>query len=140
MLNESKSRNFYDFVQTRKGYVYAMRPPEKTDILKIGRTSKNPFIREKTLSSAGVIGTYRLLWVTEFVNVTWAESSIHRELKPYHVTKEFFKIELPDVKKIFESYENKEKEILRYLSRDLLLTKSYNEWISNLEVAQLIDY
>ena len=117
-----------------------MRPPEKTDILKIGRTSKNPFIREKTLSSAGVIGSYRLLWVTEFVNVTWAESNIHRELKPFHVVKEFFKIELLEVKKIFELYENKEKMILCDLKRETLLNQSYNNWISEIEVEQLVNY
>jgi hypothetical protein len=117
-----------------------MRPPDKTDILKIGRTSKNPFIREKTLSSAGVIGSYRLLWVEEFVNVTWAESKIHHELRPFHVIKEFFKVDLSEVKLIFEKYRIKENDILLNLKRDFLLTKSYDEWISELEVDQLVHF
>jgi hypothetical protein len=135
-----KSKMFYDFVQTRKGYVYAMRPPGRDDLLKIGRTSKNPFIREKTLSSAGVIGTYRLLWVAEFVNSTWAEANIHRELKPYHEIKEFFKVNLVEVKKLFEKYELKEKDILQYLNRETLLIETFDNWFSEIEVEQLVNY
>jgi hypothetical protein len=74
------------------------------------------------------------------VNSTWAEANIHRELKPYHEIKEFFKVNLVEVKKLFEKYELKEKDILQYLNRETLLIETFDNWFSEIEVEQLVNY
>lgn len=137
VLSDSKAKAFYDFVQSRKGYVYIMQPPT-SDLYKVGRTSKNPFVREKTLTTAGVIGEYRLKWCAEFANSSWAEAAIHTNLSTYHDTKEFFKAPLDVLKETLEQQVKIEDNLLKDLQKELLLTQSYEYWIATIDVNTLI--
>ena len=139
VLSDTKAKLFYDFVQKRKGYVYAMQPPDSRGILKVGRTSKNPFIRAKNMSTAGILGSFELLWVSEFANTPWAESAIHKALSEYHKEKEFFNVSLLQVKEVFLSYTVKEDAILTWLQKDILTSKSYEDWVASLDIKEVID-
>jgi hypothetical protein len=139
VLYDYKAKPFYDFVQRRKGYTYAMQPPDREGLLKIGRTAKNPFIREKNLSTAGILGKFELLWVAEFANAPWAETAIHRALSDYNKGKEFFMVSLSQVKEIFIHYTDKEDKLLEGLNRDILISSEYETWISSLDVKEFID-
>lgn len=128
---------FYEFVQKRKGYVYAMQPPN-SDLYKVGRTSKNPFLREKSLTTAGVIGEYRLKWCAEFANASWAEAEIHKTLAEYHDTKEFFKAPLQVIMDAIEDQVEEENNLLKHLQKDVLLYKPLEVWLDSIDVATLI--
>src|ERR1035437_3201475 len=80
VLYDYKAKPFYDFVQKRKGFTYAMQHPDREGLLKIGRTAKNPFIRAKNLSTAGILGTFELLQVAEFADACWGEKNIDKAL------------------------------------------------------------
>ena len=137
VLTDSKANAFYDFVQKRKGYVYAMQPPNST-LYKVGRTSKNPFLREKSLTTAGVIGEYRLKWCAEFANASWAEAEIHRILAPFNETKEFFTVSMDVLKEVFAAQVRREEDLLLGLNKDSLLTDSYDGWLDSIDISDLV--
>ena len=140
VLYDYKAREFYDFVQNRKGYVYAMQHPDRVGLLKIGRTAKNPFVRAKTLGTAGILGAFELLWVAEFANAAWGEAAIHRDLQHCHEDKEFFRVSLDDVKALFSQHTVKEEDLLKDLNKDVLMVASYDDWISSLDIINLVDH
>lgn len=139
VLYDYKAKPFYDFVQKRKGFTYAMQHPDREGLLKIGRTAKNPFIRAKNLSTAGILGTFELLWVAEFANASWAEAGMHRALSDYNKGKEFFMVSLLQVKEIFNHFISLENKLLEGLQRDVLMLEDYDTWISSLDINDCID-
>ncbi len=78
-------------IHKRKGWVYiAMNP--RYPYLKIGRTSKTPFERAKTLSSSGVLDDFEVVFALPTFDSVLLEAMVHRELKKYRIKKEFFAI------------------------------------------------
>jgi len=138
ILDDSKSKIFYDFVQARKGYVYAIEHPDRRGLLKIGRTSKNPFVRAKSLGTAGILGNFNVLWVAEYANSSWAEATIHKLLSEYHFEKEFYSINLDQAKEVLNAITVKENKLLRYFNIDDLFNLSYNEWLNGIDIMSLI--
>jgi len=138
ILDSTKSKSFYDFVQKRRGYVYVITHPDKRGILKIGRTSKDPFVRAKSLCTAGVLGSFDVLWVAEYANSSWAEATIHKLLSDYHFEKEFYSINLDQAKEILNAITVKENKLLRYFNIDDLFNLSYNEWLNGIDIMSLI--
>jgi len=139
VLYDHKAKEFYDFVQRRKGYVYAMQHPDRAGLLKIGRTAKNPFVRAKTLGTAGILGSFELLWVAEFANAAWGEAAIHRDLQHCHEDKEFFRVSLEEVKALFLQHTSREEDLLKDLNKDALIGLSFDEWLSSLDIVNLVD-
>lgn len=139
LLIELNSREFYLYSQKRKGYIYAIQHPSIANALKIGRTAKSPFIRAKTLGTAGVLGNFDVIWCAEFINASWAEQQVHKLLKGHHREKEFFNISVEMAKESINSIHRLESTILEKLSRDLLFNNSYDEWVDSLDSLSLLD-
>ena len=139
VLYDYKAKPFYDFVQKRKGYTYAMQHPDRQGLLKIGRTAKNPFIRAKTLGTAGILGDFELLWVAEFANAAWAEAAIHKSLSSFNEGKEFFRVSLSQVKEIFILHTAKEEMLLKDLQRDVLMQETYATWLDSMDTYNFVD-
>jgi T5orf172 domain len=78
------------FVQ-KQGFIYIAKS-KNNNFLKIGRTSKNPMERAKTLSSTGVLHDYEILFSLQVFNQFIVEKQIHEKLKKYRISKEFFSI------------------------------------------------
>jgi hypothetical protein len=139
LLQENNALLFYEFIKLNTGYVYIMYPPNRTDLLKVGLTKKNPFIRAQSLESAGVIGSFELKWVTEFYNVHWAEARVHYLLKAYHEQKEFFSTTLDIAKKVLAKVHREEEDLLVPLNIPLLLSVEFSEWFLSLDIEVLLN-
>lgn len=139
VLYDHKAHSFYDFVQKRKGFLYVIEHPDRVGLLKLGRTSKDPFVRAKTLSTAGILGDFNVLWITEFANASWAEAQVHKSLSVFNEGKEFFRVSLSQAKEVFINLSNKEDKLLEGLQKDILLSKDYESWLSSLDIKEVID-
>ena len=73
----------------KRGWVYVAKS-DSTHMLKIGRTSKEPMQRAKSLSSSGVPYDYDIIFSLKFHNQYIAEQRIHLNLKKERGPKEFF--------------------------------------------------
>ena len=73
-----------------KGYVYIMSNKAMDGILKIGYSTKDPSIRAKELSSAGVPFKYKVEYEILVDNPEFLENKVHYILKKYNVNKEWF--------------------------------------------------
>ncbi len=120
-------RKFYDFVQSRKGYVYAISNSLRPGWIKVGRTAKNPFERAQTLKTAGSHGEFNVLWVQKHWNAPWAEVETHRRLSEYPSDREWFQADLEVVKTKMAMVAQLEMERLRHLQASHL-DESYEEW------------
>ena len=151
LLQEDKALKFYNFVEKNRGYVYVMAPPNRKDLIKVGLTKHNPFLRAKSLSSTGVMGAFELLWVTEFANVHWAEAKVHKLLTAYHEQKEFFSTTLDHAKKAINHVLSEEQGLLMSLNPSRLplglqvisttpegVSESFFKWFSGLDIDLLI--
>jgi outer membrane lipopolysaccharide assembly protein LptE/RlpB len=83
--------NLLSYLQKKSGWVYIAKT-EDNPYLKIGRTSKDPLTRAKTLSSTGVLNEYEIIFSLKFFNHIWAEKIIHKTLQKFRVNKEFFSL------------------------------------------------
>lgn len=77
------------YLAKKQGWIYIVKSHDN-NFLKIGRTSKDPMTRAKSLSSTGVVHSYDVLFATPVFNQFWVETQIHRKLKNHRVLKEFF--------------------------------------------------
>jgi len=127
-------KEFYDFVQRRKGYVYAVTNSDLDGWIKIGRTSKNPFERAFKLKTAGTHGSFDVIWTAFYLNSSWAEAEIHRKLHGYHSDREWFYINIDVVKPIMDSVLTLESQVTSTLNPSGLL-KSFEEWDEGLNEA-----
>ena len=139
LLQEYASRKLFLFVQTRKGYVYVMSHPDRVGLLKIGFTTKNPFERAKTLETAGILGGFEVLWVTEYANVTWAEAKAHFILKEHHKEKEYFKVTLEMAKDTLRLIELQEEILLKYYNRNQLLHDDFDTWVNGIDIDTIVE-
>ena len=140
LIHYNNAQEFYDFVNKRRGYVYAMRHPDRPTLLKIGYTTKNPHNRAHTMGTAGILGAFSIVYFEHFANVTWAEAEAHRRLSEFHVDKEFFEITKELAKQTLDDVLDKEHELLRGLNREYLLTYSFGTWNQSLDTDSLVSY
>src|SRR5699024_1543121 len=93
---------------SKKGYIYILINESMSGILKIGRTSRDPKIREKELSRpTGVPTPFNLVYQEYFHDSVKAESIIHNILEDngYRLAsnREFFTDDLSETIKIIQS-------------------------------------
>lgn len=81
-------------IQKRLGKVYIAVNKSHDGLVKIGRTTKEIYEREKSLNSAGVIGKMEIVWYDHSIDSVLTETFIHQRMKQYHVDREFFNIDV----------------------------------------------
>lgn len=80
-----------EYLIKKEGWIY-IACSKNNDLLKIGRTSKNPHQRAKTLSSSGVLHDYEIFFSLHVYNQFIVEKKVHQKLKKFRITKEFFSL------------------------------------------------
>lgn len=83
---------------TNPGYIYILANPSTQDIVKIGKSQRNPDERAKELSSAtGVPTPFVVVYQAYFSDCDKAEIFVHTILDKYRVAnnREFFKVAIP---------------------------------------------
>lgn len=99
------------YFKKKSGWVYIAKT-EGLPYLKIGRTSKNPLFRAKTLSSTGVFNEYEIIYSLQFLNQFWGEKQTHQQLKKFRVQKEFFAVDVEYAIKVIEQLNKSEEKLL----------------------------
>jgi hypothetical protein len=108
------------YFKKKKGWIY-INKTEDNVYLKIGRTAKHPLERAKSLSSTGVLSAYEVLFSLPVFNQFIVESKIHKRLKKYRVSKEFFSVDINTAINIIEEECNKEiKNLSRFINTDMI--------------------
>jgi len=82
-----------NIISKRTGKVYIANNLNHINHLKIGRTFKSITDREKSLNSAGVIGSVKILCWVDTIDCVHTETLVHRKLKQYNIEKEFYSID-----------------------------------------------
>ncbi|MBO4560797.1 MAG: GIY-YIG nuclease family protein [Bacteroidaceae bacterium] len=100
---------------TGQGYVYVMINPSLPDMVKIGKTTKDPNERAKELSTAtGVPTPFVVVFYKPFTNCDAAELTIHNYLEDqgYRVSenREFFNIPVNDAINVVQTLYNIDQE------------------------------
>ena len=99
MKHHSQLKNpKYNIMDKNKGYVYVLMNPSYSDIVKVGKTTKNPEERAKELSSVtGIATPFVVVYKRLFKNCHAAEKIVHDILteRGYRVNdmREFFSVE-----------------------------------------------
>jgi hypothetical protein len=110
------------YFQKKQGWVYIAKSKDNSQ-LKIGRTGKNPLVRAKTLSSAGVLNDYEIFFSLKVFNQFLAETSIHTKLKRFRskADKEFFLVNEQVAIDAFEAtYQEEIKLLNRFLNTEMI--------------------
>ena len=108
------------FFQKKSGWIYIAQSKDHS-FLKIGRTSKNPLERAKTLSTVGVLNDYEIIFSLKVFNQYFIEKSVHKKLKSHQITKEFFSIPIEKgIEVIQEIYEQECKILEKFFILELL--------------------
>lgn len=81
-----------EYLKKKRGWIYIAYSRDN-NLLKIGRTGKNPMVRAKTLSSTGVLSGYEILFSLKVFNQFMVEKKVHNQLKTYLIKKEFFSVD-----------------------------------------------
>ncbi len=130
VLQQKDVNELISYFKSKAGWVYIAKS-KNNPYLKIGRTAKNPFERAKTLSSAGVLHDYDILFSLKFFNQYLAEKKIHQILSSHRIKKEFFSIdENTALDKLNYTYMEERILLNRFLNLDVI-----NEDINLLEYA-----
>ena len=119
-----------DYFVKKQGWVYIANSPnyeldenhsKNINMLKIGRTKKNPFERAKSLSSSGVPYDYNIVFSLPFFNQFIAEKNVHNRLKKLRGPKEFFRVSQADaINAVQEEYNNERNLLSRFFNVDML--------------------
>jgi hypothetical protein len=91
--NEYALLSLQDHYSKHMGKVYVANNLNHIGHLKIGRTCKSIQDRERSLNSAGVIGTVKILYWIDTMDCYHTESLCHSLLKEFNLEKEFFNID-----------------------------------------------
>lgn len=117
---ERESEELKKYLKKKKGWIYIVKTDDNV-YLKIGRTAKHPMERAKSLSSTGVLSSYQVLFSLPVFNQFVVESKIHKKLKKYRISKEFFSVDLDFAIKIIEEECNKEnKNLKRFINTEMI--------------------
>jgi hypothetical protein len=88
-----------------KQYVYIFSISDKPDLIKVGKSSKNPHIRANDLSkNTAATGRFSVEWFMEVPDAELAENIAHFKLKEYHFNKEYFSIKSHKAHFILEKF------------------------------------
>ena len=68
-----------EYLIQKKGWIY-IACSKNNDLLKIGRTSKNPHQRAKTLSSSGVLHDYDIFFSLQVYNQFIVEKKVNQSI------------------------------------------------------------
>lgn len=106
--------NIKKYFEQKKGWIYISKNKAFPEI-KIGRTSKTPWERAKTLSTSGLLHDYEVLFALSVKNSFIAEKQVHVLLKKHRIkkNKEFFLCNLDIAIKAVEKVYNDEINILK---------------------------
>lgn len=121
-LSQRDVEDLKHYFNKKKGWVYVALSRDN-NTLKIGRTGKNPMERAKSLSSAGVLNDYEIIFSLPFMNQFLAEKKIHNKLKKFRLKdkKEFFLVKkelaFETIEKIFIE---EEEALIRFFDLDTL--------------------
>lgn len=120
ILQPSETAFLKDYFTKKKGWLYIM-VNEDHDFLKIGRTTKTPMKRAKSLSNTGVLTDYEVLFSIQSFNQVITEKELFAKLKKYRVQGEFFNcnphIAITEMNKIIES---ESKRLSPHLNLELI--------------------
>jgi hypothetical protein len=118
-----KSKDFdplKDYLIKKKGWIY-IAYSANNNLLKIGRTSKSPLERAKTLSTTGVLHDYNILFSLPVFNQFIVESRVHNRLKKFKISKEFFSVnEKIAIQIIQEEYEQELLYLNRFFNTEII--------------------
>ena len=77
--------------------------------------------KSKILSSTGVLSSYEVLFSLPVFNQFVVESKIHKKLKKYRVSKEFFSVDMKTAIKVIEDECAKEtKNLERFIDTEMI--------------------
>lgn len=99
------------YFEKKAGWVYIAQSQDN-NFLKIGRTSKPPLQRAKSLSSTGVFNDYTIAFSLQVFNQFIIEKNIHKALSSFRVGKEFFNTTLSHAISVMEKEVVKEEQLL----------------------------
>ncbi len=120
-LQKKDTPTLLEYFKKKQGWVYVAKSKDNP-YLKIGRTSKDPLSRAKTLSSTGVLNDYEIIFSLKFFNHIWGEKNIHNTLKKYRVNKEFFSVHQDIAFEVIYQTKNLEDQLLgRFLFTHMIL-------------------
>ena len=89
------------------GFVYILSNDNSPNIIKIGKTTKEPIFRVQQLNrQTGVIGNYKLEWSKECEDIDILEKVLHYIFRDFRIKKEFFEIDLEEAIKAAEKVIN----------------------------------
>lgn len=115
-----ESEELKKYFKKKKGWIYIVKTDDNV-YLKIGRTAKHPMERAKSLSSTGVLSSYQVLFSLPVFNQFIVESKIHKKLKKYRISKEFFSVDIETAIRTIEDECNKENENLkRFIDTEMI--------------------
>lgn len=129
---EQELRVLWQFAQEHKGWVYIAENVKDPDLLKIGYTQKDPFIRARTLKTAGVVGSFKTLGAYQVVDCFRAEGQVHRMLKHLRADGEFFRVSLSVASAAVLSVWRDERTCFKFFKMDWLLHDQNNlRWLDS---------
>jgi hypothetical protein len=120
ILKPNESEKLIAYFNKKKGWVYIAFYKDN-QLLKIGRTGKNPLERARSLSTVGVLNDYEILFSLPVFNQFIVESKVHHKLKKYRVTKEFFSVNKDvAIHALQKEYENERTILNRYVDVEMI--------------------
>lgn len=131
-------------MEQTKGYVYAMVNPSYKDLVKIGKTTKDPDERARELSSAtGVATPFIVVYKRFFNNCTIAEKQVHSILTEQgcrvNDSREFFSVSIPDAINIILSIPDSDDAFNESINFSLV-EDGNEENLADVYYLQAIDY
>lgn len=119
-----------EYLKQKQGWIY-IACSKSNNLLKIGRTSKSPHQRAKTLSSSGVLHDYDIFFSLHVYNQFIVERKVHQKLKKFRIIKEFFSLKKElAIELIKQEYESELNCINKFID-----TKIISDDINLLEYA-----
>lgn len=110
-----------NYFNKKKGWVYIAKT-EDNNHLKIGRTGKHPLERAKTLSTVGVFNDYEIIFALPVFNQFLMESKVHKKLKKFNISKEFFSLKSDlAIETLKLEYEKEIQLLNRFLDTDMII-------------------
>lgn len=137
--------NLQAYFKKRKGWIYISKNASEA-AFKIGRTTKSPWERAKTLSPAGVLHDFEVLFALPVYQNVIVEQLVHRILKKYRVksSKEFFLCNLEIAAKAVEQAQQEEKNILSKTFNDSFFEEDISlmdtSWIRGLNDDSYVNF
>lgn len=110
-IQQQDLKPLHNYFLKKMGWIYIAKT-KSHHFLKIGRTSKNPIERAKSLSSTGVLHDYEIIFSLQVMNQYWAEQKAHLLLKPFRISKEFFSTEIETAQLAFQKVILSEEQLL----------------------------